>query len=274
MTQTIIPIGTNTETASSANAATSNLFLGQTGEAWDFWLIIAVIFAALSAGAIGVTTTGSIIAHKREARAAKFERDKVQAETDRKVAEATSSGIEAGEKAGNAQAAADDAHVKLKQAEAQIAEANARAAEARLALEKLKTPRTLNSGRQRFVTAATAPFKGQQYLVAISQGADDGVTFWESLYPALQEAGWVYVPSGPPSVGIPPAGIPIASIPGVEIRFSAAEEKKLAPAALALGNALHADGMVVAVNKDPSLDQPGAPHDALLIVLGARVAPP
>jgi hypothetical protein len=157
---------------------------------------------------------------------------------------------------------------------ATVAEANARAAEAQLALEKLKTPRTLGHDRQQFVIAAAKPFRGQRYRAAISQGADDGLAFWESLYVTLEKAGWIYLPAGGPSIGSPPAGTPIAAIPGVEIQFDPAKESELAPAALALGKALHADGMVVAVNRDTQLHMNEAEQNDLLIVIGARVPPP
>jgi hypothetical protein len=58
--------------------------------------------------------------------------------------------------------------------------------------------------------------------------------------------------------------------PVIEIRFDPMEEQKLAPAALALGNALHADGTVVAVNRD-SHSNPEGERDIVLIVIGARV---
>jgi hypothetical protein len=84
-----------TETISNANAAASTLFLGHNGEWWDFWLIISVIAAAFVATAIGVTTAGSIISHKREARSAELT-------VDAKVADAKKEGIEAGKTAGDA----------------------------------------------------------------------------------------------------------------------------------------------------------------------------
>jgi hypothetical protein len=93
-------------------------------------------------------------------------------------------------------------------------------------------------------------FKGQRYQTAISQAADDGPEFWESLYAPLEKAGWVYMPASSFSVGNPPAGIPVAAIPGIEVRFDPAKEQQMLPAALALGNALHADGTVVAVNRN------------------------
>jgi hypothetical protein len=99
------------------------------------------------------------------------------------------------------------------------------------------------------------------------------VAFWESLYVTLQSAGWIYVPTGPPSMGDPPAGIPIAAIPGVEIRFDPAKEQELIPAALALGNALHTDGMVVAVNRERASNPNEADRNIVLIVIGARVSP-
>jgi len=77
-----------TGTISNANAAASTLFLGHNGESWDFWLIVSVIVAAAVATAIGVTTAGSIIAHKREAAAAEEAFSRYRLETDKQIAEA------------------------------------------------------------------------------------------------------------------------------------------------------------------------------------------
>jgi hypothetical protein len=151
-----------------------------------------------------------------------------------------------------------------------IADANARALEAQLALEKLKSPRTLGPDRQQVVADAAAPFAGQRYRAAISQGADDG---WESLYATLRRSGWVYLPASM-GMGNPTAGIPIAAIPGIEIRLDPAKREKLEAAALALGNALHASKMVVAVNVERQSNPNEAERDILTIVIGARVPPP
>jgi hypothetical protein len=148
-----------------------------------------------------------------------------------------------------------------------------RATSAESALVKLKAPRTLVPERQEFVARAIKLFGGQRYRASVSQGADDGVAFWESLYLALDRAGWVYVTAPNISVGNPPAGVPIAAIPGVEIRFDPAKEREMTPAALALGNALHADGTVVSVNRDRQSNPDETERDILNIVIGARVPP-
>jgi hypothetical protein len=77
-----------TETIDSANAAASTLFLGQNGEFWDFWLIVSVVFAAIAAIAIGVTTTGSIVFHKREAAASEVALERYKLGTSKEIAEA------------------------------------------------------------------------------------------------------------------------------------------------------------------------------------------
>jgi hypothetical protein len=158
--------------------------------------------------------------------------------------------------------------------ELQIAQLTDRATRAELELMKVKSPRTLGPERQEFVAAAVAPFKGQRYKVAISQGADDAIGFWYSLHAALGQAGWIYVPAPPPSIGDPPAGVTLMAIPGVEIRIDPGRKDALEAAVLALANALHADGMVVAANINREDNPNEADRDIVLIVIGARVPRP
>ncbi|HZV04943.1 MAG TPA: hypothetical protein VE999_07665 [Gemmataceae bacterium] len=77
-----------TDTVNSANAAASTLFLGHNGDWWDFWLIVSGICVAIAATAVGVTTTGSLVAHKREAVAAEQELAKYKLDTAKEIAEA------------------------------------------------------------------------------------------------------------------------------------------------------------------------------------------
>lgn len=199
----------------------------------------------------------------------------LQQASDRKIAGLTKETAGLSADAESSRQAAAKTEERVAAAERATANARERAANAELALEKAKAPRTLRLERQQVITAAVRSFAGQRYRVAIFSGADDGPPFWHSLYSALEKAGWVYVPpQGPPTVGIPPAGIPIVSLPGVEIRFDPAKEKELVAAALAFGNALHADGTVVAVNRDTQSNPNEADRDIFLIVIGARVPPP
>jgi hypothetical protein len=199
---------------------------------------------------------------------------RLQAISDQKVATLAKDAASAKKDAANAIARAAKLEEEAAAFGKQIADANARVSEAQAALVKAKAPRTLGVPRQQFIADAIRPFAGQRYWVAISPAADDGPAFWESLYATLKGAGWVYVPpAGPPTVGNPPAGIPIAAAPGVEIVFDPTKETQLIPSALALGNALHADGTAVAVNRDIQSSQNEADRDILLIRIGARVPP-
>ena len=54
----------------STSAAASTLVLGQSGEAWDMWVIFSLVLAFAAALAVAAATTGSVVAHKRESRAA------------------------------------------------------------------------------------------------------------------------------------------------------------------------------------------------------------
>jgi hypothetical protein len=109
---------------------------------------------------------------------------RLQAISDEKVATLGKDAADAKKDAANAIEGAAKLEKEAKEAQAAIAGANARAAEAsqkateaQLALERLKTPRTLGPNRQQAIANAVRPFAGQRYRAAISQGADDGVAF-------------------------------------------------------------------------------------------------
>jgi hypothetical protein len=158
-------------------------------------------------------------------------------------------------------------------ARAAIADANARALEAQLALEKLKTPRDLKPEQQERVTSAAQAFAGQRYQAAISQGADDGPSFWKTLHLALKNAGWEYIPPSGPWVGDPPASIPIAAVPGVAIFVDRSKLQELEPAVLALGNALKAGGIRVIANVSGYDSADEMQQRTIQIVIGARAQP-
>jgi hypothetical protein len=222
---------------------------------WEQAMLWFLGIVAIGGVGVVIATYSVIKLQREESVTAKADLAKNQAQTTKEIAAANAV----------AETAKKDA-----------AAAHERTALAELALERLKSPRTLGPERQAFVASAVRPFAGQRYEVAISQGADDGLAFWESLYVTLERAGWVYVRLAPnqPGMGNPAAGIPLAAIPGVEIRFDPAKEAEMTPPALALGNALHADGTVVAVNRDTHTSLNADQQTILQVIIGARVPPP
>jgi len=118
-----------TETIDSANAAASTLFLGQNGEFWDFWLIMSLVFAAIAAIAIGVTTTGSIVSHKREAAASEEVLERYKLGTSK-----------------------------------EIADANARTSQAQLELQRLKSWRMVDADTFKSTLAGVSPPKTIELL--------------------------------------------------------------------------------------------------------------
>lgn len=150
------------ETISSANAAASTLFLGHNGEWWDFWLIISVIAAALVATAIGVTTAGSIISHKRETAAAEQVLDRYKMETGKQIAEANAAG---------------DA-------------AKAEAAKARLALERYKGPRNIPTDKFAAIEAEVSKFPGTPYDLSLPSRLEPGSFLVNQLIGTLRKGKW------------------------------------------------------------------------------------
>ncbi len=164
------------DTINSANEAASVLFLGHDGEWWDFWLILSVVFAALAAVAIGITTTGSIVSHKREAAAAEsaLEKYKVDAKADAdvKIDAARTEAKVALEKASNESAerirgVEEKARVDVAKANESAEQAKAAAAEANLALARLKTPRTIPTAEYPRLVGELSKFEGTKVAIYI-----------------------------------------------------------------------------------------------------------
>jgi len=237
-----------TETINSASAAASTLFLGHNGEFWDFWLIVSVVFAALAAAAIGVTTTGSIVSHKREAAASEEALGIYKLETEGKISDST----------------------------ARAAEANARAAEAKLELEKFKSPRMLDRARQEQIFEKTRPFSGTRFDLSAIPGDPEALNFAVQIAVVLEAAGWSWIefnhPTGPfmtvyslpgrPNIGHGGAW-------GVVVQLHPDHEAQFRAAARALADAVEAEGfLAAAVQNPPSESIPN--HDTVHIIVGKK----
>lgn len=167
------------ETIASASAATSTLFLGHTGEWWDFSLIVSVLFAALAAGAVGIATAGSIISHKRETIAAEASLRAYKLTVDGKVADAKKEGIEAGKAAG-------DALLRAAALEKQAAELRA----ANLVLETKVAPRRLTQAQQNELSSLLTKVDRQIGTITTSPMTPESEWFMRVLTAPLKSAGW------------------------------------------------------------------------------------
>jgi hypothetical protein len=100
-------------------------------------------------------------------------------------------------------------HIEAVEANAAASEANAKVAEAQLAVARLRSPRTIAQDRRGAFADKIRFFAGRPYIASVSSAADDGPTFWRSLYDALHYAGWSYIP---PATRLFPLPIPLQTL--------------------------------------------------------------
>lgn len=175
-----------TETIASANAAASTLFLGHNGEWWDSALILFAVIAGLAATAVGITTAGSIISHKREAAAAEVALEKYKLDTGKQISEANAAG--------------DAAKTVAAKANEAVALANERAAalekeaeQARLEQERLKSLvqwRTITDPQGDAMVAVLKPLISKKIILATMANDPEATTFGIVFANVFHAAGW------------------------------------------------------------------------------------
>lgn len=69
-------------------ASSQILFFSRSGDWWDAGLVLSAVIAGLAATAVGVFTAGSIMAHKREAKAAETSLETYKLGVEGRVADA------------------------------------------------------------------------------------------------------------------------------------------------------------------------------------------
>jgi hypothetical protein len=113
------------------------------------------------------------------------------------AAEADERAARASERAGKAEEHAAEASKKAESFRLQIADSNERAAkaeqhaaEANLALERLKTPRTLNGEQQQRIVDKLKPFAGQRFSPLIFPDGES-ISLLRVIEGILDRAGWV-----------------------------------------------------------------------------------
>lgn len=230
------------EVLQTAMPENPNLFLGHNGEFWDFWLIISVVIAAVAAAAIGVTTAGSVISHKREASAAEEELEKYKLSTN-----------------------------------LNIKEAEARALEAQAELAKFKAPRSMTPEQQMRIVGKLAGFKGTRFDMSVLASDPEAAIFLGQVSKTLQLAGWEWVewahPSGPITLTYGWPGLPnVGQMGGVgiEIFVHPDHAEQFREASTSLAKTLAAEGFSNGTVTD-SVGEQGIPsNDTLHIVIGKK----
>ena len=209
-----------------------------------FEIFNVVLFAGALAVAVG--TWGTI---KTAAIKEKFADERIaanEAETKRAVADSDSA------KEGTAKA-----HERIAELSSQAeglkkdaAEANARATEAQLALEKLKTPRTLSEDQLSKLVEKLKKFSGTKFDAAVIPGDPEAIIFLSHITAMLEKAGWVWVEWMAPEGQLTftytiPSKPAIGQLGffGVTLQINPAHDRALSAPADALGLALIAEGI-------------------------------
>jgi hypothetical protein len=153
-------------------------------------------------------------------------------------------------------------------ARASIAAANARAAEAQLALEKLKTPRSLTPDQQSRIVSKIRKFAPQEYALAVGPGSEPSA-FLAALDKVLSNANWVKVPPfGMITVQTAVGPAASNSLSGVRIQVASSKEPELREAVVALLAALASENIEADAAQSPT-EMTSRPT-AIQIVVGIK----
>jgi hypothetical protein len=170
----------------------------------------------------------------------------------------------------SAKAQAAEAESHLAEALRQADDANKAALESKVALERLRTPRTLDLAQQERVAAKVKEFAGQIFDVALDVGPEPA-TLLDQIDDALKTAGWKPIGwTGGDVVlsrtGRVPAGM--VSMTGVVIQMHPEKIPEFSKAALALRDALLAEG--IEARAQGGVGMPNINSNALHIIVGRK----
>jgi len=250
--------------------------LGFDLHSWEQLMLISLGIAGLIAIAVFVTTAAVVILTRHENAETKREYEEYKLTVDAKVADAKKEGIAAGKAAGDALLKAATLEKEAEQLRKDTADANARAAEAtrkatesQLALEKYRSPRTLDALQVARVKKAVERFAGTPFDVSVTLESEPQ-GFGAQIGTLLESAGWVWknrnnTPGIAINLGPHQAGMVNMSGMGIEIDVSKTAEWQ--EAVLNLGNALLVEGIQLIMNR--ATDNSASP-DAVHIYVGSK----
>lgn len=224
--------------------------LNQSADNWNAAMIAALIFTALAAIAVVVTT---FVALKRAKALAKVQELVIQAKDKQLERDLKEKDLRIAEAAGQAAAAetkAEGFRLAIATANERASQAEARAAEAKLELAKLKTPRSLSLKQQESIANALHAFAGTHFDIAVNNDVE-AQGLLAPIEAALKAAGWIEIEwkGGDPVAeityareGFPKVGL--VSVHGVIVQMHPQQVVPLGQAAQSLASALSANGVV------------------------------
>jgi|GEM_PF-3501829 len=214
---------------------------------WNCWMLGSLIVTALAAFIIVITTRKQLFLAKQL--------DDVQTQLlQAKEAQLSSN---------------------LKDKDVKIAEANERANIAALELAKFKAPRSLSADQSDRVMLAMKRFTGTEFDGGVGPLNDpEPLQFFDQVAAALSAAGWKQIAyqtqtvmTLPRSNKTPPVGA--VSVTNVFIDIHPQQALRLRPVALALAEALAAEGISVAVDEGSGGGSTNA--EAIHILVGRKM---
>jgi hypothetical protein len=164
---------------------------------------------------------------------------------------------------------------ELASANQQAAQANERAAKAQLALEKFKAPRTLTPEQRGRIVDKLKPFSGTEYDITISESDPEILSFVLTLERVLSTAGWTELDwKGTGEALIRGGKQPLirlgVSISNVVIGAHFDQPPKLFEFALALSDALEAEGVTATAQRHIGHEMSSTNANAIHIMIGRK----
>jgi hypothetical protein len=232
-------------------------FIAGTGALWFSKRVNAIQAEQLKQFDKGLTEAKTELGKQQE-RAAKAEGD---------IALSEQHAAEANAKAEGFRLDIAKANESAEQARAQVAGATAEAAKANLELAKLKTPRNLSKEQQNRITLKIAPFPNTPYDLWVSTDSDS-TNLLNLIDEAIRIAKWQFHQAGVITFANK-AGVIAAS--GVSIHFAEELRGTLEAPALALANALIAEGIpITGVFRDQKGSEEDKDRTRIHVMIGSK----
>jgi hypothetical protein len=182
--------------------------------------------------------------------------------------------LSADAEASKASIASANKETALARKDAAIAEQ--RANEAKLALEKLRAPRSMTPEWQQNIIAQLSRFKGTRFDMAVIPGDPEAANLVGQVSATIQAAGWQWVdfvpPGGPLTLTYTWAGLPnVGQIGGFGIDIIVPLDRMdLSFAANALAQAFKADGFCDGTIHNATKEQKFPNQDTIHVVVGKK----